>query len=38
MIKPLVDKGKSLEKPGHPLGNNCDGFIVLKSILQGFDV
>lgn len=34
----LKRKGSDPHKQGIPLGNNCPGFLLLKNVLQGFDV
>jgi len=37
-IKDCKNKGVDAYSQGVPLGNNCDGFILLKELEQGYDV
>jgi len=36
-IKTEKDKGKDPLAQGHPLGDNCDGYPILRHLIQGFD-
>jgi hypothetical protein len=36
-VKDQKKKGLDPSKQGYPLGNNCDGYPILKHIEQGFD-
>ena len=38
VLELLKKKGGDPTKQGIPLGNNCSGFLLLKNVLQGFDV
>lgn len=37
-LKECKDKGVKPESVGEPIGNNCDGFLPLQNLLQGYDV
>lgn len=37
LIKEMKQKGLSPETQGVPLGDNCDGFILLRHLEQGYD-
>jgi len=36
--KKMSDSSKDPKKQGHPLGDNCVGYPVLKFVEQGYDV